>query len=31
MDYYFSKIITADFETAVEKVTDGLRKKASGF
>lgn len=30
MNYYFSKIINEDFDTAIEKVTDELKKEGFG-
>ena len=30
MKYYFSKIVTDDFDTAIEKVTEGLKKEWFG-
>lgn len=30
MSYYFSKIMHDDFDTAIEKVTDGLKKEGFG-
>ncbi len=30
MKYYFSKIVTDDFDTAIEKVTEGLKKEGFG-